>query len=221
MRSEVDWCGMFSHGKASGAAGLHPKQKKLSLRRHGIRTGFAGCAQRTVSTDGAQSAPFVVNSAFPVWLWLGRAVLAVGAVLLVLPVGIVSAQETQVSGQPPEVQVVQTKELTVITLAGVGPQDKDGKLVAPGDFAGQFEQTWNNLRRLMVSAGSPLKNIVSITVYTTDAKWQDSFKELQQDSFSDWNPATSFAVAQQLRTPGALLEIHAVAVINKGRPARR
>ena len=124
-------------------------------------------------------------------------------------------------GQPPEVQVVQTKEVMVITLAGVGPQDKDGKLVAPGDFAAQFKQTWDNLRRLLASAGAPLRSIASITVYTTEAKWQETFTALQQESFKDWTPATSFTVAQQLRTPGALLEVHAVAVIENRKPTRR
>ena len=164
---------------------------------------------------------FMAKSAFPAWLRLCRALLIVGGILLVLPVGRVFAQESRESGQPPEVQVVRTKEVTMITIAGVGPRDKDGKLVAPGDFAAQFKQTWENLRRLIVSAGSPLRSIVSITVYTPDAKWQDAFKELQQESFSDWNPPASFAVTQQLRTPGALLEIHAVAVIENRKPIRR
>ena len=134
------------------------------------------------------------------------------------------AQENSVtsqSGQPPDIQVVQTKDVTVVTVAGVGPQDKDGKLVAPGDFAAQFKQTWDNLRRLLASAGAPLRNIATVTVYTTDAKWQDTFKALQQESFNDWRPATSFTVVQQLRTPGALLEVHAVAVIENRKPTRR
>jgi enamine deaminase RidA (YjgF/YER057c/UK114 family) len=124
-------------------------------------------------------------------------------------------------GQPPEIQVVQTKDVTVVTLAGVGPQDKNRRLVGPGDFAAQYKQTWNNLQRLLVSAGALPRNIASITVYTTDAKWQDTFTALQQETLKDWSPATSFAVVQQLRTPGALLEVHAVAVIEKRKPLRR
>jgi enamine deaminase RidA (YjgF/YER057c/UK114 family) len=150
--------------------------------------------------------------------------LAFGMIFLVLPISQAVAQEKDLPlqpGRPPDVQVVQTKDLTVLTLAGVGPQDEQGKLTAPGDFAAQFKQTWDNLRRLMLRAGSPLRNIVSITVYTTDAKWQEAFKELQQESFSDWNLATSFLVSPQLRTPGALLEIHAVAVIDNRKPVRR
>jgi enamine deaminase RidA (YjgF/YER057c/UK114 family) len=125
------------------------------------------------------------------------------------------------SGQPPDIEVIQTKDVTVITLAGVGPRDKDGRLVGTEDFAAQFKQTWENVRRLLLSAGAVLKNIATITVYTTDAKWQETFTTLQQESFDGWTPATSFAVAQQLRTPGALLEIDAVAVIESRKPAGR
>jgi enamine deaminase RidA (YjgF/YER057c/UK114 family) len=153
-----------------------------------------------------------------------RAQLGAALIFLVLPIGSSVAQEKdsiRQSGQPPDVQVVETKDLTVLTLSGVGPQDDEGKLAAPGDFAAQFKQTWDNLRRLMIRAGSPLRNIVSITVYTTEAKWQEPFKELQQESFSDWNLAMSFLVSQQLRTPGALLEIHAVAIIDRRKPIRR
>jgi enamine deaminase RidA (YjgF/YER057c/UK114 family) len=134
------------------------------------------------------------------------------------------AQEKNVtaqSGKPPEIQVVQTKEVTVITLAGVGPQDQDGHLVGPGDFAAQFKQTWDNAQRLLLSAGALLRNIATVTVYMSDAKWQATFTALLRERFSDWNPVTSFAVAPQLRTPGALLEIQAVAVIKKRKPIRR
>ncbi len=124
------------------------------------------------------------------------------------------------SGQSPDIEVIQTKDVTVITLTGVGPRDKDGHLVGAEDFAAQFKQTWENVRRLLLGAGAVPKNIATITVYTTDAKWQETFTALQQESFEGWMPAMSFAVAPQLRTPGALLEIHAVAVIENRQPAR-
>ncbi len=134
-----------------------------------------------------------------------------------------SAQEktTDLSGPPPDVEVIQTKDVTVITLTGVGPRDKEGRLVGAEDFPAQFKQAWENVRRLLLSAGALLNNIASITVYTTDAKWQETFTALQQENFQGWTPAMSFVVAPQLRTPGALLEIHAVAVIENRKPVRR
>ncbi len=125
------------------------------------------------------------------------------------------------SGQSPEIEVIQTKDVTVINLARIGPRDKNGRLVGPEDFAAQFKQTWDNVRRLLLGQGAVLRNIASITVYTTDAKWQETFAALQQESFSGWTPATSFTVVQQLKMPGALLEIDAVAVIENRKPVRR
>ena len=129
-------------------------------------------------------------------------------------------QETTIQPQPPEVRIVKGQDTTAIIISGVGPVDKQGRLVAPDDFAGQFKQTWENLRRLAAGAGSPLGNIVTMTVYTTDEKWQETFSQMQSESFNAWNPATTFAVAKQLRTPGALLEIHAVAIIQERKPKR-
>ncbi len=153
-------------------------------------------------------------------------ILLLSAALLAAGVGTErgAAQEKEnesQSGQPPEIEVIQTKDVTVINLAGIGPRDKNGRLVGPEDFSAQFKQTWDNVRRLLLGQGAVLRNIASITVHTTDAKWQETFAALQQESFSGWTPATSFAVVQQLKTPGALLEIDAVAVIENRKPIRR
>jgi len=122
--------------------------------------------------------------------------------------------------RPPEVQIVKTAGSTVVLMSGVGPVDKNGELVAAGDFRGQFQQTWENVRRLAAGAGSQLGNIASITVYLKDDKLQAQFTELQREAFGAWNPVTTFAVASMLRTPGALLEIQAVAIIRE-RPTQR
>ena len=122
--------------------------------------------------------------------------------------------------RPPEVQIVKTGNSTIVILSGVGPVDKNGKLVAADDFRGQFHQTWENVRQLAASAGSPLGNIASITVYLKDDKFQERFTELRREIFGAWNPVTTFAVASMLRTPGALLEIQAVAIIRE-RPTQR
>ena len=114
--------------------------------------------------------------------------------------------------RPPEVQIIKAEGSTVVVISGVGPVDSNGKLAAPDDFAGQFRQTWENVRRLAASAGSPLGNIVSITVYLKDDSLQARFTELQRETFGEWTPVTTFSVTSNLGTPGALLEIHGVAI---------
>jgi enamine deaminase RidA (YjgF/YER057c/UK114 family) len=138
--------------------------------------------------------------------------LAVVSLVFLLPAAEGQEKVEAQKPRPPEVQVVKAQGSTVLVISGVGPVDKNGKLVAPDDFAGQFHQTWANVRRLAAGAGSPLGNIVSLTVYLKDDKFQEQFTELQRETFGAWSPATTFAAAKNLRTKGALLEIHAVAI---------
>ncbi len=123
--------------------------------------------------------------------------------------------------RPPEVQIVTAEGATVVVISGVGPVDKHGKVTAPDDFSGQFRQALENLRRLAAGAGSPLGNIVSMTVYLKEENLQERFTELHRETFETWNPATTFAVTKKFRTPGAMLEIHAVAIIVERRRPRR
>ncbi|HXG52241.1 MAG TPA: RidA family protein [candidate division Zixibacteria bacterium] len=135
------------------------------------------------------------------------------------PVASAVGQPSVPAGESPEVRIVKERDSTVIVLAGVGPVDKQGRLAAPGDFAGQFKQAWENVRLLAAGAGSPLRNIVSVTVYLARPELREEFDRLQEETFQGWRPVTTFAVAGALRVPGALLEIHAVAVVNQ--PRRR
>jgi enamine deaminase RidA (YjgF/YER057c/UK114 family) len=124
--------------------------------------------------------------------------------------------------RPPEVQIVKAEGSTVVIMSGVGPVDKNGKLTGRDDFAAQFRQTWENVRRLAAGAGSPLGNIVSITVYLKDGALQERFTELQREAFGGWNPTTMFSVTSNLEIPGALLEIHAVAInVERGTQRRK
>ncbi len=128
-------------------------------------------------------------------------------------------QETT-PAQSPDIKIIKAGRETVIILSGVGPFDNKGQLVARGDFAGQLRQTLENLRRLAAGAGSLPGNIVTMTVYTNEKQGPEIFAKLQQETFKDWNPETSFVEAKQLRTAGALVEIHAVAVVSEPKARR-
>ena len=149
--------------------------------------------------------------------FIGKSFVGLGLLLVCIDP---ARGEEPIQGQPAEVQVIKAKDSTVVVLSGVGPTDKQGRLVAPDDFSQQFRQTWENMRRLAAAAGSPIGNIVSMTVYITDAKWQEVFNKMQRETFDSWYPATTFAVAKKLRTPGALLEIQAVAIIEERKTRR-
>ena len=112
-------------------------------------------------------------------------------------------------------QAVKINGGTLVFLSGVGPADDKGVLVAPGDFPGQVRATWENMRRVLAKAGGSLDDIVTMTVYTTERRWGDIFTDMRKEVFKTGYPSSAFMEARKLKTPGALLEIQAIAVLKE------
>jgi 2-iminobutanoate/2-iminopropanoate deaminase len=110
-------------------------------------------------------------------------------------------------------QGVKVKGGTLVFLSGVGPVDEKGVLHAPGDYRGQVHATWEHMRRIMAKAGGSVEDIVTMTVYTTERRWGEIFTDLRKEVFKTGYPSSAFMEARKLRTPGAMLEIQAIAVL--------
>lgn len=110
-------------------------------------------------------------------------------------------------------QAVKVKGGTLVFLSGVGPIDEKGVLLAPGDFPGQVRATWEHMRRIMAKVGGSLDDIVTMTVYTTERRWGEVFTDMRKEVFKTGYPSSAFMEARKLLTPGALLEIQAIAVL--------
>lgn len=110
-------------------------------------------------------------------------------------------------------QAVKVRGGSLLFLSGVGPVDEKGALAAPGDFAGQVRRTWENMRRILARAGGSLDDVVTMTVYTTERRWGETFTEMRKGVFKTGYPSSAFVEARKLKTPGALLEIQAIAVL--------
>ena len=110
-------------------------------------------------------------------------------------------------------QAVKVKGGTLVFLSGVGPVDEKGVLLAPGDFPGQVRATWEHMRRIMGKVGGSLDDIVTMTVYTTERRWGEIFTDMRKEVFKTGYPSSAFMEARKLLTPGALLEIQAIAML--------
>jgi len=75
--------------------------------------------------------------------------------------------------------------------------------------------TWENLRRVMAKAGGSLDDIVTMTVYTTERRWGEIFTDMRREVFKTGYPASAFMEARKLKTPGAMVEIQAIAVVKE------
>ena len=90
-----------------------------------------------------------------------------------------------------------------------------GKML-DGDVSAQAEQVLNNLTAVLEAGGSSLANVVKTTVFLTDMGNYAAMNEVYSRFFGDSKPARS-AVAVAALPLGALVEIEAVALVDKKR----
>jgi len=101
----------------------------------------------------------------------------------------------------------------VVWLAGqVAAEDASGKSLA-GDFDGQVREVFSRLGNTLAEAGGALSDMVTMTVFITDARLGDRFTELRKAIFSDNFPASALITVAGLARPELLVEVQGIAVV--------
>ena len=103
-------------------------------------------------------------------------------------------------------------------MAGIlSADDATFELVGAGDMAAQIRQIYARMQRNLAKAGCTLRNVVSEISFTTDVKALGDAGSVRREIYQVANAAPPVATAVQvagLYLPGALLEIHATAVLD-------
>jgi len=96
-------------------------------------------------------------------------------------------------------------------ISGTVAADARGRLVAPGDMAGQMRAAYSNIQRTLSAHGVGFNAVVKENIYTTD---MDAFLKAADLRFEYYDkeqmPATSWVQVQRLIDPGFLVQIEAV-----------
>ena len=101
----------------------------------------------------------------------------------------------------------------VVWLAGqTAAEDASGKTLA-GDFDGQVREVFSRLGKTLAEAGGALGDMVTMTVFITDARLGDRFTQLRKGIFGDKFPASALITVAGLARPELLVEVQGVAVI--------
>src|SRR5213082_3799509 len=88
-------------------------------------------------------------------------------------------------------QAVVTEGGRTIWLAGqVAAEDGSGRSLA-ADFDGQVREVFARLGRTLEEAGAKLSDMVTMTVFITDARLGDRFIELRKEILGDNFPASA------------------------------
>ena len=111
-------------------------------------------------------------------------------------------------------QAVITTGGRTIWLAGqVAIEDAAGRSLA-GDFDGQVREVFARLGRTLEEAGAKLSDMVTMTVFITDARLGDRFTQLRCEIFGDNFPASALITVAGLARPEMLVEVQGIAVAN-------
>ena len=100
-----------------------------------------------------------------------------------------------------------------IYVAGQVPFDQENKLVGKGDIVIQTERVFENLKRVLESAGATMADIVKLTWYVKNfddlLKTSDVFRKYFQRPY----PPTTALEVGRLADPDQLIEVEAIAVV--------
>jgi 2-iminobutanoate/2-iminopropanoate deaminase len=110
-------------------------------------------------------------------------------------------------------QAVITEGGRIIWLAGqIAAADASGKSLA-GDFDGQTREVFALLGRTLAEADATLADMVTMTVFITDARYGDRFTQLRREIFGDNFPASALITVAGLARPDLLVEVQGIAVV--------
>jgi 2-iminobutanoate/2-iminopropanoate deaminase len=101
----------------------------------------------------------------------------------------------------------------VIWLAGqTAGEDGAGRSLA-GNFDGQVREVFERLGKTLAQAGGTLADMVTMTVFITDARHGTRFTEIRREIFKDDFPASALISITALAQPALLVEVQGIAVI--------
>jgi len=106
---------------------------------------------------------------------------------------------------------------TLVFIAGQVAADAKGAIVGKGDFRGQVEQVFANVKRAVEAAGGTFADIVKTNVYLVDSVPPADIAIVREVRAryvgSGKPPASTLIVVSRLAAPDWLIEIEAVAAI--------
>src|SRR5213596_1888723 len=81
------------------------------------------------------------------------------------------------------------------------------------DFDAQARDVFASIEKTLKAQGGSLKDIVTMTVFITDARNGDRFVAIRKEIFKECFPASALITVSGLAVPGLLVEVQGIAVV--------
>ena len=101
----------------------------------------------------------------------------------------------------------------IVAIAGQTAGDAEGNVVGVGDIRAQTAQVLAKLRRAVEAAGGSVDDIVTVTVFITDARYYADVNDVRREVFGSNFPVSTMVQVTSLARPQLLIEINALAVV--------
>lgn len=121
------------------------------------------------------------------------------------------------TGRPTEASIGYCRAVRVgeiIHVAGTGPTNPDGSVVAPGDAYGQAKHILGIIEGALKEAGAEMRHVVRTRVFLTNAADFQAVGKAHGESFRDIRPACTMIGGIEMVLPGMVVEIEADAIIS-------
>jgi reactive intermediate/imine deaminase len=102
----------------------------------------------------------------------------------------------------------------IVATAGVAAVNSAGQVVGGTDIVEQTRATLDNLKLALEAAGASIADVIKVTVFLTDFANYKGFNRAFDEYFAD-NPPARATVRADLVIPALLVEIDAIAVLDK------
>lgn len=116
-------------------------------------------------------------------------------------------------------QVAEVSGGKIVYIAGHVALDRSGNLVGKDDFRAQVQQVFENLKAAVEATGGDFKSVIKLNYYcaeSVDPALIPAVREIRDKYVNTSNPPTStFVVVKRLVRPEWLIEVEAVAVVEK------
>src|SRR5881392_4229960 len=105
-------------------------------------------------------------------------------------------------------RAVSTEGGKVLWLGG-----QTASLPPVADFDAQVKDVFASIEKTLKAQGGTLKDIVTMTVFITDARNGDQFVAIRKEIFKECFPASALITVTGLAVPGLLVEVQGIAVV--------
>jgi reactive intermediate/imine deaminase len=100
----------------------------------------------------------------------------------------------------------------LVFVTGQAAIDLEGNIIGEGDFDAQGAQAFENLRAVLMAAGSGMDKLIKVNIYVTDMANFESVVALRERYFSPPWPADTLVEVSALALPELMIEIEGIAL---------